>query len=277
MSAWGNTDNQVSTPKFPMERRARDVNQFTVTAASVVGSNTANTLTIPNANTIGIAAGMYVSGNNIYLNSAVPGFFLGNVTVVSVTGNSVVLSANVTANVNIGDTFEFDTAIAYPASKPHENLYYANTYLVDGSRIANATFGNGVTFDNSVAHTGWNRVIQGRGYVYDIAVGNVSSSLTYSNSYITFTAPIGGPNGTTANGFITAYGNVVTATLTSNGSAYNAIPSASISGGNANNATLIFTVIPGGRLGRTQAETLVALSSPNVTNANSGLPYFPGP
>jgi len=39
---------------------------------------------------------------------------------------------------------------------------------------------------------------------------------------------------------------------------------------------LVFTVTPGGRMGRVTAETLVALSSPNVTNANSGLPYFTG-
>jgi hypothetical protein len=271
MSAWGNTDNQLSTPKFPLERRARDLGQITVNAATLAGSNT---LFIANANTIGITTGMYVSGNNLYLNSAVPGFFLGNVTVVSVNSSAVVLSTNVSANVNIGDTFEFDTAIAYPVSRHIEYNYYANTYLVDAGRIANATFGNGTTFDNSVAHTGWNKVTHGRGYVYDIAVGNVSSSLTYSNAYITFSAPTGSPNATVANGYITAYGNVVTATLTSNGSSYNAIPTASVSG--ANNSTLTFTVVPGGRLGRISAETLVALSTPNVTNANSGGVYFPG-
>jgi hypothetical protein len=274
MSAWGNTDNQISTPKFPLERRARDVNQFTVNAVTIAGSNSANTLYIANANTSGITTGMYVSGNNLYLNSAVPGFFLGNVTVVSVNSSAVVLSTNVTANVNIGDTFEIDTAIAYPANKPVEVYYNANTYLVDAGRIANATFGNGVTFDSPVAHTGWNKVSQGRGYVYDIALGNVSSSLTYSNAYITFSAPTGSPNASAANGYITAYGNVVTATLTSNGASYNNIPTATISG--ANNSTLTVTVIPGGRLGRIQAETLVALSTPNVTNANSGGTYFPG-
>ena len=277
MSAWGNTDNQISTPKFPFERRARDVNQFVVNAPTIYTSSSANTLFIANANTSGITTGLYVTGNNLYLNSAVPGFFLGNVTVVSVNATAVVLSTNVTANVNIGDTFEFDTAIAYPGSKPENNMYYANTYLVDGGRIANATFGNGTTFDNAVAHTGWNKIKQGRGCVYDIAVANVNPSLTYSNANITFAAPTGGPNGITANGYITAYGNVVITTVTSNGSAYNVIPTASIVGGsNANNNTLTFTIIPGGRLGRVQSETLVALSTPRVTNANSGLPYFPG-
>jgi hypothetical protein len=271
MSAWGNTDNQISTPKFPMERTARDLNQFTVNAVTVSG---ANTLFIANANTLGITPGMYVSGNNLYLNTSVPGFFLGNVTVVSVNSSAVVLSTNVSANVNIGDTFEIDTAIAYPNSKPIEFNYYANTYLVDASRIANATYGNGVTFDSPVAHTGWNKVSQGRGYVYDIALGNVSSSLTYSNANITFSAPTGSPNAYAANGYITAYGNVVTATLTSNGASYNAIPTATISG--ANNSTLTVTIVPGGRLGRIYAETLVALSTPNVTNANSGGAYFPG-
>lgn len=72
------------------------------------------------------------------------------------------------------------------------NTYFSNTnvYLVDDTRLANATFGNG----KAVAHEGWVKITEGSG----------------------------------------------------------------------------------GRAGRVQAETLVVISNPQITNANSGLPYFPG-
>jgi hypothetical protein len=142
----------------------------------------------------------------------------------------------------------------------------SNVFLVDSRRIANATFGNG----KAVAHQGWVKVIQGKGFVAGLTVANVVSTLKYSNTYLSFT----GANTTPANAQIVVYnGNNVTIVLNSPGSGYNTAPTVTASG--ANNTGLIFTVVPGGRMGRVQAETLVALSNPTITDsANSGLPYF---
>lgn len=142
----------------------------------------------------------------------------------------------------------------------------SNVFLVDSKRMANATFGAG----KAVAHQGWVKVTQGTGYVAGLTVANVNSSLTYANAYLSFT----GSNTTPANGQIVVHGgNNVTIVLNSAGAGYNTAPTVAVTG--ANNASLVFTVLPGGRMGRVQAETLVALSDPTLTApATSGLPYF---
>lgn len=142
----------------------------------------------------------------------------------------------------------------------------SNVFLVDSKRIANATFGSG----KAVAHQGWIKVVQGTGFVAGLTVANVNTSLTYANSYLTFT----GANTTPANGQIVVHGGTdITIVLNSTGSGYNTAPTVAASG--ANNSGLVFSVIAGGRMGRVQAETLVALSDPIITDsANSGLPYF---
>lgn len=141
-----------------------------------------------------------------------------------------------------------------------------NVFLVDAARIANSTFASG----HGACHTGWVKVFQGTGFVKAINFAN-NNSLTYSNTYLTIT----GNNTTPANAQLVVYGsNTLSVVLNATGAGYNTAPTITASG--ANNNTLVFTVVPGGRMGRVQAETLVTLSNPKVSDANSGLPYFTG-
>lgn len=141
-----------------------------------------------------------------------------------------------------------------------------NVYLVNANRLANASFGSG----KAVAHQGWVKINQGTGFVSNISVSNVSS-LIYTNTFLT----IAGSNTTPANAkIVVTGGNNISVVVNVNGEGYADIPTVTAAG--TNNSTLIFTVTPGGRMGRIQAETLVTLSNPNVTNANSGGTYFPG-
>lgn len=141
-----------------------------------------------------------------------------------------------------------------------------NVYLVNANRLANASFGGG----KAVAHQGWVKINQGTGFVSDISVSNVSS-LIYTNTFLT----IAGSNTTPANAkIVVTDGNTISVVVNVNGEGYADIPTVTASG--TNNSTLIFTVTPGGRMGRIQPETLVALSDPIVSDANSGGVYFPG-
>lgn len=141
-----------------------------------------------------------------------------------------------------------------------------NLYLVNASRLANASFGGG----EAVAHQGWVKINQGTGFVSGIAVSNVNSSI-YSNTYLT----IAGANTTPANAqMVVLNGNNISVVVNVKGAGYANIPTVTAAG--SNNTTLVFSVTPGGRMGRIQPETLVALSQPIVTDANSGGTYFPG-
>ena len=141
-----------------------------------------------------------------------------------------------------------------------------NVYLVNASRLANATFGSG----KGVAQQGWVKVFQGTGPVVSIAVSNVASR-TYSNTYLSFV----GANTTPANASLLVLGtNNVSVILNSGGAGFTTAPTITAAG--ANNTTLTFTATMGGRANRVRAETLVALSNSTITDANSGLPYFTG-
>jgi hypothetical protein len=267
MSIWGISDNQASIPKFPKERNVRDVRQLSTTSST----NSGNTLYF--TDTSALSVGMFVSGNNINVSSAVPGFFAGNVTIVQInTNTSIYISNPILAKVSTGDLFTFDASIVYNPNKYNDVNYDNNTYLVNKSRAANATFGNGDVFDNAVAHVGWQHVTQGFGFVSGISVSNVSSTLRYANGYVSFV----GANTTPANAYVSVIGtNNVSVILAATGSGYSSLPTAT-SNANANNQTLIFTLTPGGRVGRVHAECLVALSNSNPVTANSASPYFPG-
>lgn len=265
MSTWGRTDDQISIPKFSKERAVR--NQVRLTANA---STTGNTLSF--VDTTGILAGMIVSGNNINLSSVVPGFFEGNVTVTNVTTSTVKISANLTKAAQIGDLFTFDSAIPYKANT--ESFFYDDdTVLATNARLSNSTFA--VTPSNSViAHAGWVHVKQGLGFVKEIAVSNVTSTLRFSNTYLTFT---GGSANNAANAQLLVLGadaNTVSVVLNYAGDGYGAVPTVTAAG--ANNTTLVFSVTPGGRMGRTQTEVLVALSNTEASIANSGMPFFSG-
>lgn len=143
-----------------------------------------------------------------------------------------------------------------------------NVYLVNSGRLANATFGN--ANNHAVAHQGWVKITQGTGPVIGIAVSNVASKV-YSNGYLS----IAGANTKPANASLFVLGsNNVSVVINNPGAGYASAPTVTANG--ANNETLVFTATVGGRAGRVQAETLVALSNPVITDANSGLPFFTG-
>lgn len=140
-----------------------------------------------------------------------------------------------------------------------------DVYLVSSSRLANATFGSG----KAVAHQGWVKIKQGTGPITSISVDG--GPRTYTNTYLT----IAGANTTPANASLLVLGtNTVSVVLRSGGTGFASAPTITANG--ANNSTLTFTATMGGRAGRVQAETIVALSETTITDANSGLPYFTG-
>lgn len=129
---------------------------------------------------------------------------------------------------------------------------------------------NGAGFGKA-AHSGWNLRKQGTGYVSSITVSSGGQGYN-SAGFITFTG--GGLNNTAANASWTianslniqqafssnAYQNtIVSVTINSPGSNYTSAPVASALGANISPAT--FTVTMGGRVGRVQFETLVALNN----------------
>lgn len=147
-----------------------------------------------------------------------------------------------------------------------------NVYLVNSSRLANVVYPAGVG-ENVGIHTGWVKVFQGTGFIKSIAVSNVSPTRVYTNTFLT----IVGANTSPANAQLLvtgAAGNNLTIILNTGGAGFNTAPTITAAG--ANNNTLVFSVTPGGRMGRVQYETMVAMSTPSVTDANSGLPYFTG-
>lgn len=149
----------------------------------------------------------------------------------------------------------------------------SKVFLVNTGRLANATFGG----DVGVAHQGWVNINQGTGWVESLAVSNVNTALRYANADLSFTQT--GESVTNANGWLLVTGtgaNNVTVVLDGKGAGYNTAPVVTANVNHPNNATLIFTVTPGGRMGRVSAETLVVISTPITSNANSGLPYFTG-
>jgi hypothetical protein len=261
MATWGRRDFANNKPTFPVEREVRTTIKIaTNRAANVATSN----VTIFFANTANLVAGMFVSGNNVPT-TANAGFFKSNVSIVTVNLSNVVISRALTANTSVGDVFTFDTLIPYKANTVATS-YNANTYLVTKTRIAN-TQGIG----NKVATDGWVHVEQGKGHIANLSVSNVVSTLTYSNAYLAFSTT----GEVAANAQIRVSGTSnVSIQINYQGRGYVNIPTVSATG--ANNGNLIFTVTPGGRLGRTQCETLVALSNAVALSATSGGPYFPG-
>lgn len=106
-------------------------------------------------------------------------------------------------------------------------------------------------------HAGWIVRKKGTGPVVTISVTNSGAKSNIGNAYVTFTG--GGTANTTANAqiFANTTTNVVESIVLNSGGSYSGTPSASITG-NAN-VTIALTV--GGRAGRVQSETLVAMGS----------------
>ena len=142
---------------------------------------------------------------------------------------------------------------------------------VNNVEIANNALSNGANIGHA-AHSGWNLRKQGTGYVASIAISSGGQGYN-ANGFITFTGG-GGISGSNANASwvianslntqqsysSNAYQNtIVSVTLNSPGSNYTSAPTATALGANISAAT--FTVTMGGRVGRVQFETLVALTN----------------
>jgi hypothetical protein len=284
MSTWGRLDYANSEPSFSKSRTARpSLIIATNVASNVVTSN----VTLFIGDTSGIRAGMLVYGNNIVsgdvaftgnteqLRNFKQGFFSGNVTVTTVNPANVVISRALSANGTAGDVYRFDTPISYQANT-YDVTYNANTLLVTQSRKSNTT---GIS--NTVPHTGWVKITEGMGYIAGLSVSNVNVARIYANSFLSFsTSPVSGASGgRVANAQIVVLdGNTISVVLNDGGAKYVDIPVVTCANVEAsNNSNLVFTVVPGGRLGRKQSEVLVVLSNAAALTATSGGKWFPGP
>lgn len=142
---------------------------------------------------------------------------------------------------------------------------------VNTVEVANTLLSNGAGFGKA-AHTGWNLRKQGTGYVSSVTISSGGQGYN-TNGFIAFTGG-GGISGSNANASFTIANSlnaqqsfssnalqntIVTVTLNSPGSNYTSAPTATAPGSNITAAT--FTVTMGGRVGRVQFETLVALNN----------------
>lgn len=109
-----------------------------------------------------------------------------------------------------------------------------------------------------VAHAGWNMRKQGTGPVISIAVGAQGANYNTAG-FITFTG--GGGSGANASYTVNTTTNTITSiSVLNGGSGYTSAPTANAANAaGVNAATLIVTM--GGRAGRVQYETLVAMGS----------------
>ena len=135
------------------------------------------------------------------------------------------------------------TNVDNPAGRPK----YANTAATLGISPAEKAALPGP------AHAGWNRTTQGTGPVLSVTVGAAGTG--YSNGAATFTG--GGGTGAAGTILTNGAGGILSITITNGGSGYTTPPTVSGAGGTG--ATL--TAVMGGRSGRVQHETLVAMGS----------------
>ena len=259
MSSWGNTDSIYDKPHWPKERQVRYLVTLT-TANSIGAGNTqlffAGTNSVSN---IAVTANLaYLVAANVGV-TAEAGFFASNTFVTAVTGNTVTFSPALYGNVPAGASIEIDVKIPYPAGE-FANTYNKDTVLVTTGRLANASFGS-----HPVVHIGWNHVKTGTGPIAGITVSNSNTSLTYTNTYLN----IFGSNTSAANAQLVVIGTGNVSVVLNSGGAGYSWPTAN-AGATTNNGSLLFTFIPGGRMGRVQSETLVALASPVAYSNTSG-------
>jgi hypothetical protein len=119
-----------------------------------------------------------------------------------------------------------------------------------------------------VPHAGWNLRVQGTGPLGTVTVGTAGSGYANSDTFIVV-AGSGGVNAT-GNLVTNATGNVVSTSLTSSGSGFTSVtPTVTITTAAGTNAVLSATA--GGRAGRVQYETLVAMGSQDDGSADDTL------
>lgn len=121
-----------------------------------------------------------------------------------------------------------------------------------------------------VAHAGWNLRKVGTGPVTTITIDDGGDG--YSNDFITFTPADGNGAGANASYTVDANGVIVSITLNDPGAGYTSAPAVEPDGSTSGNAAIL-TAVVGGRAGRVQYETLVAMGS--MTSDGSDDTLFP--
>lgn len=185
MPSWGNTDSIYDKPHWSNERQVRPFITLTTNGAVSTGNTIifAGTGSSTAAN-LGIVAGMSAYSANLSITGEQE-FFVSNNTVKSVSGNSVVFTANVLGTIASGTSIDFGIPIVY--NQDTANTYFSDTVIVSTTRLANATFG-GAT-NHATAHIGWQHVVTGTGGRAGrvqvetlVALSNVATSNTLSGN-----------------------------------------------------------------------------------------------
>ena len=157
MPAWGNTDSIYDKPHFPQKRQARRVATLVTANATTAGNTIVFTgVGAATAANVGVVAGMFVYSSNANVSlSGEADFFGSNNKVLSVTGNLVILTANVSGAVASGSSVDFAVPVVY--NNPVTANAFGDTILVTPSRLANANVTLAKFGDVNV---GWNYIIK---------------------------------------------------------------------------------------------------------------------
>jgi hypothetical protein len=167
MSAWANNDIgfgsntsiTLGRPKFSF-LEPRHWKQFTVSTAQ-----TSNNRNIIVKDFLALSAAQLSLNANVTGNNIVAGTILSS---IDSANNTIVLSANTTANVSVGDQIYIANSTVFHANT-YWKTYNRDTVLVTNPRRANAFFANAGGYSVSVAnvaaaaHSGWVHVTTGSG------------------------------------------------------------------------------------------------------------------
>lgn len=190
-------------------------------------------------------------------------------------------------DVNSNSVLWGTTSVNLPTTASNRNALYQNTVVgswnnggtpmkkavgqfgVSAAEAANTT-GEG----KKVAHAGWNLRTVGTGSLSTLTI--TAPGKEYSNTDVVRINPgVGGTNAT-ASVVTTALGNLVSVSITSVGAGFNiAVPTsitvANSTGGATTGSLATFTAAAGGRAGRVQYETLVAMGSQTNGTADDAI------
>jgi hypothetical protein len=144
---------------------------------------------------VGVAVGQYVYFAAGLTGNGYPGFFSSNNTVAAINGNNVTLTVATFNTTAPGTIIEFDTAIAYPATKPVEKTYNADTILITATRAVNG--------NTAIANTGNFSV----GWVHLQKKTNADGTVRYLKETLVALANATASNTSSGN---TSFGSVVT-------------------------------------------------------------------
>lgn len=150
MPIWGNTDNKSQKPKFLALRESEEIIQLPLFANANITFASANTIQLSyddgaarNLANIGATVNSYVfiagqgGTTSAIAANGYPGFFGGNNSILSISGNTITLTSNITSNISPGTIIEIDIPLTYLSTKPVEVTYTKDTILMTASRMLN--------------------------------------------------------------------------------------------------------------------------------------------